>query len=508
MKNRRSSYWPFYIALSAIVGVLVGIYISGKNTTFSKSSISERVIFEKLSRILALIETKYVEQVNVDSLMDFAINDILHRLDPHSSFIDSVHSSYVEEEISGKYYGAGIEFTMLRDTAVVLSVFPGSPAEKAGLMAGDKLLAIGSEKLYEAPYRGDLQRITSLIKKSDQNKLRISFLRRGAEKSQILFKDWISIPSVSAAFYLPDGVALIKIDRFTENTFASFAREARKLRIDTAVGVILDIRDNPGGLLIEAVRIAREFLSEGDTVVIVEDRNKSREAVRSASNGRYRNVPLIVLVNDGSASASEVLAGAIQDNSRGIIAGIPTFGKGLVQEESLMPDGSRVRITTARYYTPTGRSIQSPYLSELHERNRKEDKIHTSKNGKTLHEKGGIHPDIPMKFKELNYYSQSIHFLINPGESMFDYVSVHGDSLRHLGFERFLSEFNPSFEEALQMMGIVKPSKAGATQEMSDMTILHVKATIAHMIFGPQAGRRIILMHDPSILNLAHQMKR
>lgn len=506
MNSKPTTFWPLYIAISVIAGIWLGIFINGQSNFTKQHRFSTKDGFDKLRRVLTLIEHQYVEQVNVDSLMDFAINDILHRLDPHSSFIDSAHSGGVEEEITGRYFGAGMEFTLLRDTAVVLSVFPESPAELAGFQAGDKIVAVGNQKLDQSPFKGDLQKIISLIKDPNRAKIRFTYLRNGETKTQTLTKSWISVPSVTSAFYMPQGIAVIAIERFTENTYQHFMREARKLRLDTARGLILDVRDNPGGLMIEAVRIAREFLSANDTVVIVEDRNKSREAVRAVSDGRFKRLPLVVLVNEGSASASEVLAGAIQDNSRGLIAGTPTFGKGLVQEESLLPDGSRVRITTARYFTPSGRSLQSPYLPSLHDQSKENGKIHTSKNGNTLMERGGIQPDITLKNKDISHFMHSAQFLINPGDPIFEYVNLYGDSLRGMGVESFIASFNPSFDEAMKLMGILPTSSSTASLEMKELSKLHVKATIAYMIFGPQAGRRIIKMHDPSIVTMTDQL--
>ncbi|GCD76844.1 hypothetical protein JCM31826_03260 [Thermaurantimonas aggregans] len=508
MKSKGSTFWPLYMALSAIVGVWLGIFISENNVSTQKGFTFSENRLSKLQRILALIENNYVEHVNVDSLMDYAINDILHRLDPHSSFIDSAHSGDVEEEITGRYYGAGIEFTMVNDTAVVLSVFPGSPAAGAAVKAGDKLLTIDGENLTEAPYAGELQKIIALIRNPKRDKIQLTLLRENSKITKTLEKEWIAVPSVNEGFYLPGGIAVMGIERFAENTYQNFLREAKKLRIDTAKGVILDLRDNPGGLMIEAVRVTREFLSANDTVVIVEDRSKAREAVKALSDGRFRKLPLVVLVNEGSASAAEVLAGAIQDNSRGLIAGSPTFGKGLVQEESLLPDGSRVRITTARYFTPSGRSIQSPYLPEIHEQKGGDRKIHTSKNGKTLMERGGIQPDINLKYKELHHFAHSMQYMINPSEKMFEYVSENGDSWKNKGFERFLKDFNPTFEEALQLMGLRRnASTEASSQEMKDFSILHVKATLAYMIFGPQAGKKVIKMHDPIVLTVAEQLR-
>lgn len=506
MRTERSTLWPFYLSISAIIGVLMGIYISNRDILAYRDHHYQGESLDKLQRVLVLIKNQYVENVNVDSLMDFAINDILHRLDPHSSFIDSAHSGTIEEEITGRYFGAGAEFTMIRDTTAIMSVFPGSPAEAAGLKSGDKLIAVNGINLFETPFKGNLQSVISLIRNSNKEKVRISFLRKGHIETRTLTKDWISIPSIHSSFYLNNGVAVIGIERFAENTYQNFLREARKLKIDTARGLILDLRDNPGGLMIEAIRIVREFLTEGDTVVIVEDRNKSREVVRTLVNGRYRTIPLVILVNESSASASEVLAGAVQDNSRGIIAGTPTFGKGLVQEESILPDGSRVRITTARYYTPTGRSIQAPYLPGIHEKNMIHKKNHTSKNGKTLREGGGIHPDVLLNFKEINHFAHSHQFLINPGEELIEYVSLHGDALREGGFKRFLLQFNPTFEEAIQLMGISLDAAGSTSTDMKELSILHVKSTLAYMIFGPQAGRQVIKMNDPSIQMIADQI--
>lgn len=497
MRASKFTFWPIYIAIAVALGILAGVYIT-ENKKITTSDLSSDP-FSKLKRVFSLIESQYVENVNLDSLMDLTINDLLHRLDPHSTFIDSKSSQEVEEEISGKFLGLGIEFTLIRDTAIVLSVMPSSPAEASGMLPGDKILSINHINVCEAPYQGDLSKIVSLIKKNENKIIKIVMLRNGEKIKLSIQRDWITVPSVTSAIYLPEGVALIAIEKFTENTYNQFMREAKRLRIDTARGLILDLRDNPGGLLSEAVKIAREFLSARDTIVIIEDRNKKITAEKAFSDGRYRHVPLIVLVNEGSASASEILAGAIQDNSRGLIAGSPTFGKGLVQEESILPDGGRVRITTARYYTPSGRSIQTPYLPEIHDAKSHKNNIHKAKNGKILLEKGGIQPDVDLKSLGLKINFLSREFLINPNDHILNYVINNYNDLKAKGFENFLKNFHPTYEESLNIMGLKPKNSSLPSEDLRDYSILHVKATIAYMVFGSRAGKEVIALHDPYI---------
>ncbi|WP_448539142.1 S41 family peptidase [Schleiferia thermophila] len=501
MKDSKFTYWPIYIAAAVAFGILAGVYIT-ENKSPDSSDLNVGP-FSKFKRVLSLIENQYVEKINLDSLLDLTINDLLHRLDPHSTFIDSEHSQEVEDEISGKFLGLGIEFTLMRDTAVVLSILPSSPAEASGLQPGDKILAINQINICEAPYFGDLSKVVALIKKSEKKNLKIHVLRSGNKLNISVQRDWITMPSVTSAVYLPGGVALIAIEKFTENTYSQFLREAKRLRIDTARGLIIDLRDNPGGLLSEAVKITREFLSSNDTIVLIEDRNKKIKAEITPFDGRYRHIPLIVLVNEGSASASEILAGAIQDNSRGLIAGSPTFGKGLVQEESILPDGGRVRITTARYYTPSGRSLQAPYLPEIHDVKTKEIKSHKAKNGNVLLEKGGIQPDIELKNFTNTTSIFNREYLINPNEQMLEYVMHNFSDIKSKGFDMYLKHFDPTYEESLKILGLNPKNAASATEELKEYTVLHVKASIAYMVFGARAGREVVALHDPYIVAAA-----
>ena len=383
----------------------------------------------KLTSILDMIERKYVEPISCDSLQELAIPAILRELDPHSAYIPARDFKEVEEPLQGEFDGIGVVFNMATDTVIVLNVIPSGPSRKAGVQGGDRII-----KVNDTLIAGQKMSQTSVMKRlrgPRGTNVKLSIERKGIQElvDIVVTRDAIPLHSVEAAVMLTDKVGFIKLSQFSRTSFKEIRTALTSLRAQGMTSLIFDLRDNSGGFLDQAIHIANEFLPAQQLIVYTKDRNGDMLRQYSDGRGQATDLKLAVLINEASASSSEILAGALQDNDRGTIVGRRSFGKGLVQEQIPFADGSALRLTIARYYTPTGRSIQKPYTSgkgadyelDLVERfNRNEffsaDSIHfadslryTTPKGKVVYGGGGIMPDVFVPLDTLNitkYFSE------------------------------------------------------------------------------------------------------
>lgn len=383
----------------------------------------------KLTSILDMIERKYVEPLSCDSLQELAIPAILRELDPHSAYIPARDFKEVEEPLQGEFDGIGVVFNMATDTVIVLNVIPSGPSRKAGVQGGDRII-----KVNDTLIAGQKMSQTAVMKRlrgPRGTKVKLSIERKGIQElvDIVVTRDAIPLHSVEAAVMLTDKVGFIKLSQFSRTSFKEIRTALTSLRAQGMTSLIFDLRDNSGGFLDQAIHIANEFLPAQQLIVYTKDRNGDMLRQYSDGRGQATDLKLAVLINEASASSSEILAGALQDNDRGTIVGRRSFGKGLVQEQIPFADGSALRLTVARYYTPTGRSIQKPYTSgkgadyelDLVERfNRNEffsaDSIHfadslryTTPKGKVVYGGGGIMPDVFVPLDTLNitkYFSE------------------------------------------------------------------------------------------------------
>ena len=383
----------------------------------------------KLTSVLDMIERKYVEPLSCDSLQELAIPAILRELDPHSAYIPARDFKEVEEPLQGEFDGIGVVFNMATDTVIVLNVIPSGPSRKAGVQGGDRII-----KVNDTLIAGQKMSQTSVMKRlrgPRGTKVKLSIERKGIQElvDIVVTRDAIPLHSVEAAVMLTDKVGFIKLSQFSRTSFKEIRTALTSLRAQGMTTLIFDLRDNSGGFLDQAIHIANEFLPAQQLIVYTKDRNGDMLRQYSDGRGQATDLKLAVLINEASASSSEILAGALQDNDRGTIVGRRSFGKGLVQEQIPFADGSALRLTVARYYTPTGRSIQKPYTSgkgadyelDLVERfNRNEffsaDSIHfadslryTTPKGKVVYGGGGIMPDVFVPLDTLNitkYFSE------------------------------------------------------------------------------------------------------
>ena len=412
MKNNNKQFMPFLLAVCLVAGIAIGTFyanhFSGNKLGIINTSSN------KLSALLHIIDDQYVDTVNISELVEEAMPQILSELDPHSSYIPAKDLETVTADLKGSFSGIGIQFTIQDDTIHVNNVIQGGPSEKVGLMAGDRIIEID-----DSAFVGKIvtnEESMKRLKGPKGSKVKLGIYRPG-EKETLHFtvvRGDIPVKSVDAAYMANDKFGYIRVNKFGETTYPELLIALAKLNQENCKGLIIDLRGNTGGYMAAAIQMVNEFLPNNRLIVYTQGRKSPRENYSSNGTGSNQDMPLVVLVDEGSASASEIFAGAIQDNDRGTIIGRRSFGKGLVQQPIEFSDGSAIRLTIARYYTPSGRCIQKPYEKgkedeyELDLLTRYEhgeffsaDSIKQNKNeiyytslGRPVYGGGGIMPDI------------------------------------------------------------------------------------------------------------------
>ena len=420
--NSKNRFSPLWLALSAVVGIFIGTFyanhFSGNRLNIINSGSN------KLSNLLYIVDDQYVDTIDMADLVEKAMPLILGELDPHSVYISAKDVMTANDDLRGSFSGVGIEFTIRNDTLRVQNVIKDGPSEQAGVLAGDKIVMVDDEA-----FTGSIltnEEAMHRLKGPKGTKVKLGIVRYGETKLRqiTVTRGEIPMKSVTAAYMLDDETGYVKIKNFGENTYPEMLVALAELSQEGFQQLVIDLRGNTGGYLQSAVQIANEFLPKNRLIVYTQGRRSPRQDYHSDGRGSYQSMPLVVLIDEGSASASEILAGAIQDNDRGTIIGRRSFGKGLVQQPVEFNDGSMMRLTIARYYSPSGRCIQKPYTSGM-DRNYEEDlmmryqhgeffsqdsikhdgpEYHT-KNGRVVYGGGGITPDIFVPEDTSNYTS-------------------------------------------------------------------------------------------------------
>ena len=359
--NQRNKYIPLIIAVSVLVGILTGTFYSKRFSNERKEYSANFTTSNKLNGLLRIINDQYVDTVNMTQLIEDAMPQILGELDPHSSYIPAKDLQAVNDDLAGSFSGIGVQFTIQQDTIHISNVIPGGPSEKVGIMAGDRIVEIDDSAFvgkivtnYESMKR---------LKGPKGSEVKLGIFRQG-EKELLHFtivRGDIPVKSIDAAYMLNDKFGYIKVNKFGETTYPEMLISLAQLHQQNCEGIVIDLRGNTGGYMGPAIQMVNEFLPKGRLIVYTQGRMAPRENYPSNGTGSSQEMPIIVLLDEGSASASEIFAGAIQDNDRGTIIGRRSFGKGLVQQPIEFNDGSAIRLTIARYYTPSGRCIQKPY---------------------------------------------------------------------------------------------------------------------------------------------------
>ncbi|MEW5674728.1 S41 family peptidase [Flavobacterium enshiense] len=459
MKIKRI-YLPIIIATAVAVGVLIGGYLnfSGPRPGFSANSNRS-----KLNKLIELIESEYVDDVNSDSIVDLTVNGILEKLDPHSVYIAKNEMEQVAQSMKGDFVGIGVNFYMYKDSVAIIKPIANGPSEKAGLKAGDRILFAGNTKLFGRKLPTDS--LFSKLKGEEGSEVNLTIYRKSENKKfkVNVTRDIVPIKSVDIATMLNKSTGYIKINRFAETTYKEFKKGLLELKRLGMTELIVDVRENGGGYMEMAAQIADEFLKNKDVIVKTKNKKGKIETTYATDEGNFENGKLYILINENSASASEILAGAIQDNDRGTVVGRRSFGKGLVQKEMPLGDGSAVRLTVARYYTPSGRSIQKPYdhgndeyFSDFEKRFINGElfaadsiKVADSlkfktKKGRIVYGGGGIIPDVFVAI-EGSHGDEALSLLMQSGIAsyfVFEQLDKSRSAFQNLTFSQVLDKLN------------------------------------------------------------------
>lgn len=459
IKHNSIIWYPLVISIAIVLGIVIGNYISTKKFTLDKD--------RKINAVLNLIQSEYVDSIDVKDLVEQAIPAIIGNLDPHSYYIPASDIRAENEKLDGSMSGIGVSFFMMNDTANVDQVIPNGPAEKVGMLAGDRIISVNGESIVGGTLTAE--GIRSKIRGEKGTKVRIG-VKRNTSKKTLTFtitRDDIPMNTIDVSYMLDDKTGYIKIAQFGKNTYDEFFAALSKLKKDGASRYIVDLRGNPGGYMEMAILMVNEFLEQGELIVYTKGR-KEREDIQvwSDDRGSFHDAQVAVLIDEYSASASEIMAGALQDNDRGLVVGRRSFGKGLVQKQIYLPDSSAIRLTIARYYTPSHRCIQKDYTlgdeddysKELYDRYSHgelysadsikvdKSKIFRTANGRIVYGGGGIVPDIfvPNDTTGITTYYRAVANLGLLQQYVYTYVDINRDQLKNVKTVKQLMGMMPS----------------------------------------------------------------
>jgi carboxyl-terminal processing protease len=496
---------PLILCIGLAGGVLIG---ASMNRTTAPRTIKDDM--QKFREVLSLVENEYVDETQTDILVEDAIEHMLTKLDPHSAYIPARDREAASEDLRGDFEGIGIEFSIFQDTLVVVSPLTGGPSEAVGVLTGDKIVKVNEKNI--AGIGISSQDVFKYLKGPKGTEVKIEVVRGNADQS-IQFnivRDKIPQYSIDVSYMMDNQIGYIKISRFAQTTFDEFKEALDKLKEQGMQKLVLDLQGNPGGYMNQAIDIADEFLKAGDKIVFTKGKDSRYNAESmSTGKGEFEEGDLIVLVNEGSASASEIVSGALQDNDRALIVGRRTFGKGLVQSPFRLDDGSELRLTISRYYTPSGRSIQKPYSEDESEYNQEvmtrykhgeffvADSIkfndslkYQTTNGRTVYGGGGIMPDyfVPLDTTQNSVYFNRLFNANVPREYAFKYAQNNKERLETMGFDKYFAEFDITDQMLNQIVDL--GNREGVKPMYNDLQLHkkvfqnYVKAEIARRIWG------------------------
>ncbi|WP_242692118.1 S41 family peptidase [Aridibaculum aurantiacum] len=437
MGNRKLQVWlPLLFSLVMVLGMIVGFKLRENTAVPGFFKVINRNTFQE---VLDLVDMKYVDPIGLDSLSNKSIQNLLHQLDPHSVYIPASDLTLANDELRGNFSGIGVEFQIFHDTVNVLNVLPGGPSEKAGLLMGDKVIRI-NDSIQIAGVNMKSEDIRKLLRGGKGTPVKVNVLRDGKPVSVVIERGTIAIPSVDAAYMIDQQTGFIHINKFAESTYREFMMSLEKLQAQKMTRLVLDLRGNGGGLLAQAVNIADEFLDENKLIVYTEGAHVPKYEYRCKRDGLFEKGQLVVLVDESSASASEVLSGALQDWDRATIVGRRSFGKGLVQEQFGLSNGSALRLTVARYFTPLGRNIQKSYKEgyEKYEEEvtsriqngevlkgdttRRSGPAYKTPGGRIVYGGGGITPDVYVPLDTTSMGDETVKLYLKGTLSNFIYT--------------------------------------------------------------------------------------
>ena len=516
--SQTKKYMPLLLGVAAAVGVMIGGKLNFTDTSDRLFTTNSKK--DKLNRLIDYIDYEYVDEVNTDSIVDVTVNGILDNLDPHSTYIPKSELQRVTENMKGDFVGIGINFYTYKDTIAVIKPTEGGPSEKVGIKGGDRIIMANNEPLTGRSISSDS--IVSILKGEIGSEVRLTIKREGEEEllNFLVKRSNIPIKSVDAAYMLTSNLGYIKINRFAETTYNEFKTALDKLQDQGATKLALDLRDNPGGFLGIAEQIADEFLENGKLILFTKNKKGDVENTMATRKGDFEEGEVYVMQNENSASASEVISGALQDNDKGVIIGRRSYGKGLVQREMALGDGSAVRLTVSRYYTPTGRSIQRPYngggnrayFNDYYKRRRNGELTNenfievadslkfTTPEGKVVYGGGGIIPDVFVPFDKtmenetINYLKRRGHF----GFFVFEELDKNREVYKDISKQDFIQNFIVSDDIVVNFQNFVN------TREGTNITFVAyneiikslIKANLGRQLFDDNAFFEILNKND------------
>lgn len=511
-------YLPLLFFSCISLGIIIGGYI---NYPASQPKFAKNNYKSKLNRLIDFIDNEYVDEVKTDSIVDLTVTNILSNLDPHSVYVTPKEQTAVAESMKGDFVGIGISFYKLKDTIAVIQAIKNGPAQKAGIQPGDRLLYANNFKLFGKKISSDT--LYNKLRGEKNSQVTLTVYRKNTKKTfkTVVTRDIVPIKSVDVALLLNNNTGYIKINRFAETTADEFHKSLVDLKQKGINSLIIDLRENGGGLLEKAVAIADELLKKDQLIVITKNKKAQVEKTYATAKGEFETGKVTLLIDENSASASEILAGAIQDNDRGTIVGRRSFGKGLVQREMNFDDGSAVRLTIARYYTPSGRSIQKPYKKgqsekyfnesekrfesgELYEKDKIKIadslKFKTTK-GRIVYGGGGIVPDVFVPL-EVNHGQESLEYILNSGlvsHFVFEQLDRDRKQFNGLNFQQFLTKmeldsYSKTFQDFLKKTGL--DINISNNKSVVDR---YLTAEFAKQLYGENQYYEILLKNDSMV---------
>ena len=523
-------YLPLVIGIAIAAGVFIGGKLNFRDTSDRLFTTNSKK--DKLNRLIDYIDYEYVDEVNTDSIVDVTVNGILENLDPHSTYIPKKDLERVTENMRGDFVGIGINYYPYRDTIAVIRPTEGGPSQRVGITGGDRILLADGDSIYGKNF--NTRYISAKLKGEKGTKVKLK-VYRPRTKEYLDFevkRSKIPIKSIESAYMLTNNLGYIKINRFAESTYKEFKKALGKLQDQGATKLALDLRDNPGGFLGISEQIADEFLEHNKLILFTKDKKGTEERIYATKRGDFEEGDVFVLINENSASASEVIAGALQDNDKGVIVGRRSYGKGLVQREMALGDGSAVRLTVSRYYTPTGRSIQRPYnngnnrayyndyykrlstgeLSDSENIKIEDSLKYITPGGKVVYGGGGIIPDIFVPIDKafdnetINYLRQSGHF----GFFVFEELDKNRAVYDGVTKRDFIENFAVSDDIVVRFQDYVNLRERTNITFVAYNNIIKVliKATLARQLFDDNAYQEIINDNDIMVYDVIELSRR
>lgn len=516
--NIKVKYLPIIISVAFALGLIMGSWLDSSNENQFLVTNSSKT---KLNKLIDFINNEYVDDVNTDSIVNKTVDNILEQLDPHSVYVPPSEQTRVAENMKGEFVGIGVNFYMYKDSVAIIKPVENGPSAKAGIKAGDRILYADKTKLFGRKLPNDS--LFSKLKGEIGSEINLVVYRK-AEKKRLNFKikrDVIALNSVDAVLMLNPKTGYIKINRFAETTYDEFRTGLARLKKQGANTLVIDLRDNGGGYMEEAIAVADELLGDKKMIVFTKNKRGSIQKTFATKKGDFETGRLFILINENTASASEILAGAVQDNDRGVVVGRRSFGKGLVQREMDFDDGSAVRLTIARYYTPTGRSIQRPYTKgsedyfkesesrffhgELY--NRDSIKIadtikFKTPKGKIVYGGGGIVPDVFVPI-DVEYGKENIFYLMQSGIAgnfVFEELDKNRKGFANLSLEQFVAKMNGTdlYFNAFQKF-ISKNSLELRLEKNKAMVKRYLTAEFVKQLYGESKYYEMALKDDAMV---------